>query len=597
MARTVKKSLIVRFAGDNKELARTVGRVEASFKRVGRSAKSVAGGAVKAFGTLTAAVGVLGYAMNRLFVQPYGQQQEAVESLRTALIATGKDGTKALSSLTAEASRLQAATTFGDEAILKASASLATLAPSLDAAGLERAQTALVALADTFFKGDLESAATALGKTLGSTTNALARYGIQITNSAAPASEKLAEIMGSATMGAAFEVAKTKAETVTGRILQLKNAIGDLQEKIGEILVEVLNVSDNAGGLTTKVQDLTKSIDENRTKWINWGKVVLQGLHLTWEIGLGLVKVFWNVLQILGRVAAAVALLLTGQFAKVHQQVSGIRGDLEDMGDVGDDVADAMTKFDSAIFDLYQNIEIARPEIKSISMAVGGLIQVSKDAAAAIAGRGSEEAPSLADSLHKAADAALDLGAVTPRLNATMDSLQEQVTRTDRAVSDVSQNLSTSMVEALRRGGSAWIAFGKQVLAMIGRMISQWLVFKVLTSALGPLHPIVGLFGGATGLGQRAAGGSVFSGKAYVVGERGTELLVPNSAGRVIPNSQVSSMTAPAPAVSFVLDLSSLPPAQDPFSVSRDANWLRILGDSLRNWEANGGRLVKQSGG
>ncbi len=48
---------------------------------------------------------------------------------------------------------------------------------------------------------------------------------------------------------------------------------------------------------------------------------------------------------------------------------------------------------------------------------------------------------------------------------------------------------------------------------------------------------------------------------------------------------------AAGPSVSFMFDASRLPPARDPLSLSRDADWLRLIGDTLRTWEANGGRL------
>jgi hypothetical protein len=60
-------------------------------------------------------------------------------------------------------------------------------------------------------------------------------------------------------------------------------------------------------------------------------------------------------------------------------------------------------------------------------------------------------------------------------------------------------------------------------------------------------HPFTSLFGGlfGGGLGRlfggfRANGGPVRSGRAYVVGERGPELMVPNASGTVIPNSALS---------------------------------------------------------
>ena len=39
----------------------------------------------------------------------------------------------------------------------------------------------------------------------------------------------------------------------------------------------------------------------------------------------------------------------------------------------------------------------------------------------------------------------------------------------------------------------------------------------------------------------QAAGGPVSSGQAYVVGERGPELFIPNSSGNIVPNHKLSS--------------------------------------------------------
>ena len=39
--------------------------------------------------------------------------------------------------------------------------------------------------------------------------------------------------------------------------------------------------------------------------------------------------------------------------------------------------------------------------------------------------------------------------------------------------------------------------------------------------------------------GKKAAGGNVMSNRPYMVGERGPELMVPSSSGRIIPNSKL----------------------------------------------------------
>ena len=54
-------------------------------------------------------------------------------------------------------------------------------------------------------------------------------------------------------------------------------------------------------------------------------------------------------------------------------------------------------------------------------------------------------------------------------------------------------------------------------------------------SELGGLFGrIAGAFGGA-----RAAGGPVSPGRAYLVGEKGPELMVPSGVGRIVPNDQL----------------------------------------------------------
>jgi len=80
----------------------------------------------------------------------------------------------------------------------------------------------------------------------------------------------------------------------------------------------------------------------------------------------------------------------------------------------------------------------------------------------------------------------------------------------------------------------------------ITSFVKETLVGGLVDAIKGALSYIKRLLGGAGGFlggafenifgGFRAAGGPVFSNKAYVVGENGPELFVPNSAGQIIPN-------------------------------------------------------------
>ena len=81
----------------------------------------------------------------------------------------------------------------------------------------------------------------------------------------------------------------------------------------------------------------------------------------------------------------------------------------------------------------------------------------------------------------------------------------------------------------------------------------------------GPLAGIFGgLFGGVRGgdalsqalrgaIGARALGGPVNSGSPYLVGERGPEIIVPRSAGQVIPNHKIGGGMTFAPSTSIIV--------------------------------------------
>ena len=325
MASRVQK-LLVKIGGDSKGAERAASRTSAALRRVQAAGKKLAVGVRN----LAIGFGALVFAGKRLFLDKFAEQQDAVISLRAALAATGKGGAQDLALLTAEAARLQGATTAADEALIAASATVATLAPSLDAGQLAKAQTAIVAIADTFMKGDLAAAALQVGKTLGSATNSLSRYGFTISDVAAPASEKLAELMGSATMGAAFAVSEAKATSLRGRMIQLSNSMGDLQEVGGFILATATNLTGRAGGLTEKIAALTKAIDEDSARWVGWIRVVGAAIVAAGSILKSLVVIAFNVGQLIGRIfdiaASSIVVVFAAAFDGVATLINLIPG-------------------------------------------------------------------------------------------------------------------------------------------------------------------------------------------------------------------------------------------------------------------------------
>ena len=192
---------------------------ETAFKKLGSSMM----GAVAAY----ASFAVIGYKVFDLLeksVKLYGVQELAEAKLRTAY-------GKSITSLTQYASALQKQTTFGDEAIIEAEAKIAAFVK--DEKQVKSLTKATLDLA-TASGMDLRSAADLVAKSVGSTTNALKRYGIDVegvvgsTERADTATRNIAKLFGGQ--------ASAAAQTFAGSLIQISNAQGDLLEEVGELV-------------------------------------------------------------------------------------------------------------------------------------------------------------------------------------------------------------------------------------------------------------------------------------------------------------------------------------------------------------------------
>ena len=210
------KDLLIRLGvkGDKKAKQKIKG-VDGSLKGLGKSAIK-AGAAF--FGARALIEGL------KTVISLESQQTLAVKKLETAL---GKNS----NALQKQAAALQQVTTFGDEVIIEAQAMLAMFIK--DEEQLKKATVATMDLAAA--KGmDLVQAADLVGKSVGSSTNALSRYGVQ-TSAAAGSTERLNEITGNMTKFFGGQ-ATAVVDTMSGRLDQMKNAMGDAGETMGEIL-------------------------------------------------------------------------------------------------------------------------------------------------------------------------------------------------------------------------------------------------------------------------------------------------------------------------------------------------------------------------
>ena len=157
-------------------------------------------------------------------IRAYGEQELAERKLEQALGFTSQ-------ALLTQASALQQQTSFGDEAIIGVQALIGAF--TKDEEQIKELTKTTLDLAAA--KGmDLTAAADLVSKSFGSSTNALSRYGIQVEG-AVGSTERLENLTGN--VAALFGgQASAQADTMTGAMQQMSNALGDTSETMGALL-------------------------------------------------------------------------------------------------------------------------------------------------------------------------------------------------------------------------------------------------------------------------------------------------------------------------------------------------------------------------
>ena len=178
------------------------------------------------------------------------EQEEAFKTLEGTLRSFGEEATAVTGRLADYSAELQQMTVHGDEAIMAVTNLLAQLT-DLDEQGLKNATKATIGIADTMGM-DLFGAASLVGKTIGSTTNALTRYGITV-DMAGTQQERANEIMSNTAR--MFQLSQDKAQTFGGRLQSLGNNWGDLLETVSRVVLESKVLNGFIEGLSNTIRD------------------------------------------------------------------------------------------------------------------------------------------------------------------------------------------------------------------------------------------------------------------------------------------------------------------------------------------------------
>jgi len=215
MAKNKNINIQMRMKGA-KKTEREVKGVNSSLTRLAKSAGAGALAYFSARGLINAF---------KFVTEAAGEQERQEKKLETALGGVS-------TSLLTQASALQKVTTFGDEAIIGVQASIAMFTDNEEA--IKRATIATLDMA-TATGMDLKSAGDLVAKTLGSSTNALSRYGI-VVEGAVGSTERLDTLTKNIADKMGGQAAAA-AETYLGQMEQLKNVFGDVAERMGSKLI------------------------------------------------------------------------------------------------------------------------------------------------------------------------------------------------------------------------------------------------------------------------------------------------------------------------------------------------------------------------
>ena len=228
------QDVILRVSSDAEDLRKGVGQVDDKVKET----KKNTGGLQNSFKKLLPALGVAAIIAGFKKIATASLQAADVQAKANQKLLVAANGrVDVQQKLIKQAQDLQKVTTFGDEQTIEAQARLLPLLNG-NADAVEQL-IPLIQDLSVFTGMDLASAADLVGKSVGSSTNALSRYGIQIEG-AVGSSERLESAIASLNSRAGGQAAAA-AQVGLGAWTQFKNLVGDLSEEFGFFLIKGLN--------------------------------------------------------------------------------------------------------------------------------------------------------------------------------------------------------------------------------------------------------------------------------------------------------------------------------------------------------------------
>lgn len=223
-------------------------------------------------------------------------QASAEARLETLMMNVAGTTMENVSAMKKYAAELQGVTTVGDEVTIQGASQLATFQLQSDTIKtiLPALQDLAVSQYGVAVSGDqMQSMANLVGKVMTGNVGALTRYGVTLndaqskilkTGTESERAAMLVEVLGQNFGG----LAEAMANTPEGKVQQLKNAWGDMQEVIGTKLYPIV---------TTVLQYITAKLPAIQSAFSSVVNFIMPGIQGLANIATTFVDVLWNGVQ------------------------------------------------------------------------------------------------------------------------------------------------------------------------------------------------------------------------------------------------------------------------------------------------------------
>jgi len=568
--------------GVNLRLGADITDFEAKMQKASKSFKKTGAALKKTGKAMTMGLTAPLLAFAGASVKAFDTQAKAEAKLNSAL----KGNEKAFKSLKVQAQELQKVTIFGDEETMAAQSMLASM--GLEEEAILRLTPLIQDMATA--KGmNLSAAADLVAKSVGSSTNALSRYGIQIEG-AVGSQERLESAAAALTQQ--FEgQSEAAAKAGAGGLKQLQNKFGDLMETIGAMLIPIMNtLVDGISGML----DAWNGLDEGLQIAIIAFAGILAAIGPVLTIVGVLTTAIGFMLSPVGLIIAAIA-ALTAAFIYAYDNLDALKEVgamvfatlqnavisfiqflvqnnpfallIEGYNFVAEAFGKDKITFFSDVSDSLEGLKMKIPEVStefgSFGEAVSNAATTAKEAlfgigeaagvgAELLGGQGGESTggSSTGGGSTGGGGTATGGGSGGDGGGGLIEKMQTLTEASKEFGLSISKDFAGAMAGAITSGENFFKSMSRifvDLLKQIAALIIQAAILAALFAMIPGLGAAQTAAGGATGfkglltgsLTGRASGGSVVAGQPYMVGESGPEMFMPNSGGSIIPNNKM----------------------------------------------------------